>query len=54
MTKSEALDYCYDHRDEFIRGFDSVDEGIDQFNCLITILESGTIDPDEIFDYGME
>ena len=54
MTKSEALEYCWEHRNEFIRDSESVDEGIRQFDCLISLLEYGTISPDEIGDYGME
>ena len=54
MTKEEAINYCYKHREEYIRDFDSVDEGIRQFDCLISILESGTITPDQLPEYGME
>lgn len=54
MNKEEALEYCYDHRDDYIRDFDSIDEGIRQFDCLISILESDTITPDQIADYGMD
>ena len=53
MTVSEAIKYCYDHREEFIRELE-IDEGIRQFDCLITILESGTIQPSELPDYGMD
>ena len=54
MSKEEALAYCYKHRDEYIRDHDSIVEGTEQFECLITILEAGTITPDQISDYGME
>ena len=54
MTKKEAIDYCYKHKDEFIKDFDSIDEGVRQFDCLIEIVNSGTIKPNEIADYGME
>ena len=54
MKVTEALEYCYKYRDEFIRDFDSIDEGIEQFDGLIVLLDSGTIKPDEIADYGME
>ena len=54
MTLSEALDYCYDHEDDFIRDFDSISEGTRQFECLITILEYETIKPVDLPDYGMD
>jgi hypothetical protein len=53
LTKQQALDYCYNNRDAFIKQEESVDEGIEQFDCLITILEGDTIQPHEITDYGM-
>lgn len=52
ITNAEALEYCYKHRDTFIRDFESIDEGITQFDGIITILD-GTIEPHEITDYGM-
>lgn len=54
MNKQEAVNYCYENRDKFVHSFESIDEGVRQFECLVTILESGTITPDEISDYGME
>ena len=49
MTKSEALEYCYKHENEF-----KSKNGVRQFDCLIEILDSGTIEPKQIVDYGME
>lgn len=54
MTKEEAVSYCYKHRDQFIRDSESIDAGIRQFDCLIVILEEGTITPEELSDYGMD
>lgn len=54
MLRGEAINYCYEHKDEYIRGFYSISEGIRQFDCLISILESGTIEPKDLPDYGME
>ncbi len=54
MNKKEALDYCEKHRNEYIRGFESIGEGTRQYDCLITILEEDTITPDELSDYGMD
>jgi len=51
MTKAEAIKYCYLHKDEFIR---ECGDGGREFDCLIEIIESDTIQPDEISDYGME
>lgn len=55
MTKEEALDYCYKHRDEFISdSFAGGDNGVRQFDCLISILEDDVISPSELADYGMD
>ncbi len=54
LTKAEALDYCYKHKNEYIKDFDSVSEGIRAFDCLIEILESGTIKPSQLPEYGMD
>jgi hypothetical protein len=54
MTKEEAIKYCYTNKDNYIRDFDSISQGIRQFDCLIAIIESGTINPSELPDYGME
>lgn len=54
MTIKEALDYCYKHRDEYIKDFDSVDDGVRQFDCLIVIVEDGTIKPEQLSEYGMD
>jgi len=53
ISKEEAIAYCEEHRDEYIRDSDSVDEGIRQYDCLIVILEDGTIKPNEIAAYRM-
>ena len=52
-TKEEALAFCYKHRDDYIKSFDSVDEGIRQFDCLVDNIESGITKPEEMADYGM-
>ena len=53
MSTDEAIRYCYDHHDEYIRGFDKVSEGIRAFDCLIAILENETIKPTDLPKYGM-
>ncbi len=54
MTKKEAISYCYRHRDEYIRDSGGIDEGVRQFDCLISILENDTITPDQLTEYGMD
>ena len=55
MSKEEALSYCYKHRNQYISDLYAADEdGREQFDCLIGILESGTIQPSELPDYGMD
>jgi len=54
MTKEEAIEYCYEHQDEYVHNFDTVSEGMRQFECLIAILEYDTITPAELPDYVMD
>lgn len=55
MTKEEALNYCYKHEKEYIVDTaDTIADGQRQFDCLIAILEDGTISPSELPDYGMD
>lgn len=55
LTKEEAITYCYNHEREFKRDlYDCGEDGEEQFGCLIVCLESGTIKPDELSDYGMD
>ena len=55
MTKEDALQYCYKHQHEFKRDMEDCGEnGQRQFDCLIEILESGTIQPKELPSYGMD
>jgi len=54
MTREDAIAYCHRHRDEYIRDAGSIDEGIRQFDCLISILEDEVITPDQLAEYGMD
>lgn len=54
MNKEEAIAYCYKHKDEYVKDFKSVDEGIRSFDCLISILEDELIQPNQLKEYGME
>lgn len=54
MTVDEAITYCYDHKNDYVKDSDDVSEGMEQFECLISCLESGHIKPSELPDYGME
>lgn len=49
MTVDEAINYCYRHQKDY-----DGDVGRREFDCLIDILESGTIRPSELPDYGMD
>jgi len=54
LSKRLALDFCYKNRDNYIRTFQSIDEGVEQFDNLITLLESNQIVGDDLIDYGMD
>lgn len=55
MSVEEALTYCYEHENQYKSDcYACGDNGVEQFDCLIVILESGTIKPSDLPDYGME
>lgn len=54
MTIEQAVAYCHKHREAFIRDWDTADEGIAQFDTLVSLLVSQHINPAELPDYGME
>jgi len=54
MTREEAIKYCYENEDNYIRGAESCAAGRREFDCLIGCLESGHIKPEDLADYGMD
>ena len=55
MTKDEAIQYCYQHEQQYKSDMYGIGEdGVEQFGCLIMILESDTIKPSELPSYGMD
>ena len=52
MTKEEAIEYCYKHKNKY--NYDIESEDGDEFECLIGSLEDGTIKPTDLPDYGMD
>jgi hypothetical protein len=54
MTIEEAVTYCYEHKNDYIKDCGDVSEGMEEFECLISCLESGDINPTELPDYGMK
>lgn len=54
MNKKEALEYCFKHRNQFIKDkFRAGENGTIEFNYLIIILKGGIINPNKLKDYGM-
>ena len=54
MTKKEAIEYCYKHKDVFISDcYKNNENGEREFDCLVGIIESGTTLPTDLPDYGM-
>lgn len=55
MTQDEAIEYLSQPsvKNAFIGGF--VDEdGARQYDCLMVLVEDGTVKPSELPDYGVE
>ena len=49
----DKLDVLYKHRNEFIREFDSIDDGIRQFDCLVSLVEDG-MSVEDMIAHGCE
>lgn len=54
MTVKQAIDYCHQHRNQFIsEAFACGEDGVEQFDCMILCIEGGYIKPEELPKYGM-
>lgn len=54
MTVEEAIQYCYKYANDYkAEMYECGEDGERAFECLIEILENGTIQPKDLPDYGM-
>ena len=54
MTVVETINYCYAHKDEYIKTqFKSVSEGMRAFDILICLVEDEVITYEQLEDYGI-
>jgi len=53
-TKAEIMAWVYkvENVREFYENFDSISEGNRQYECFLSLVQDGTITPDEFDDYG--
>lgn len=51
MTTEQALDYVHKHKRDWFRDSDGGDVSR-EWDCLISCIESGTIKPEQLPDYG--
>ena len=58
MSVTDAIEYCHEHKHEFERDACSngefAEDAINQYDCLLSLLESGHVLPANIPDYGMD
>ena len=56
MTKDELLSYCYEHKRQYIiDSGDDIDTAIEEFECLIGLVEYGSVSSmEELAEYGMK
>jgi hypothetical protein len=56
MTQDELVSYCYNHKRQYIiDSGDDIDNAIEGFECLIELVEDGTISSmEELAKYGMK
>ena len=55
MTKDELLSYCYEHKRQYIiDSGEDISIAIEEFECLIGLVEDGTVSSmEELSEYGM-
>jgi len=53
VSKEDLAEFCEKNRDAYIRGFDSIDDGLRQWDCLIYLVESGSVDAASAHEHGM-
>lgn len=53
VTQEEALAFCRENRDKYIKGCDTIDEGIRSYECLEGMLEEGHLKPSDLPEHGM-
>ncbi len=58
---AELVKYCCTHREQYIRDSleprdrDRFDEAIEEFDCLVGMVEDGTVSTmEELYEYGMD
>lgn len=54
MDKNKLLEYCYENEDCYINNSERIEEGQEQFACLILLIEAGDITSiEQLHEYGM-
>jgi hypothetical protein len=54
MNKEQTIEWVEDDKnaDEYIRGFDSVREGKRAYDCLVELVNDGTVTAEQLPEYG--
>jgi hypothetical protein len=50
----KLLEKIYPQKDEYMRSFDTVSEGVRAWECLVSIVEDGTIQLNDLPEYGID
>lgn len=50
----KLLDSIYPQKDEYIKSFDTISEGVRAWECLVSIVEDGTIQLKDLPEYGID
>lgn len=53
-TANDLADKVYPYKDEYIRGFESISEGVRQWDCLYDLIETGYVVEDQLPEYGID
>jgi hypothetical protein len=53
ITQEQLEEYARKHKDDYIKGFDSVSEAVRLYDCLINLVEEGDVTGANLHEYGM-
>lgn len=50
----QLLKHIYPQKDEYIRSFETISEGVRAWECLVSIVEDGTVQLKDLSEYGID
>lgn len=53
-SSEQLLEKIYPQKDDYIRSFETISEGVRAWECLVSIVEDGTIGLNDLPEYGID